>query len=232
MCKQSIATLPLQQWPLKLSTSRHMKYEDNSIRSFLLQSDWNKLMVQFVRRNAESHANLFVVNATTPAQLFHALRRQMNRPYQKPLVLLTPKFLLHHRPATSALKDFLSGTFFNRVIDDCKVSGNLPSIPPDIPYEVSGCSRPVKCCVFTSRYLAYISSAYVLSHSKIQFPTPIVYGTIEAYELRCVRNPKCLGKHLHLTRHPASSFDFILSTVLSSHCSHRGAGFRQHQTLV
>ncbi len=92
-------------------------------------------MVQFVRRNAESHANLFVVNATTPAQLFHALRRQMNRPYQKPLVLLTPKFLLHHRPATSALKDFLSGTYFNRVIDDCKVSISSAFCPstPSLP---------------------------------------------------------------------------------------------------
>lgn len=78
-------------------------------------------MVQFIRRNAERHANLFVVNATTPAQLFHVLRRQMNRPFQKPLVLFTPKFLLHHRPASSALEDFLPGTFFNRVIDDCKV---------------------------------------------------------------------------------------------------------------
>jgi len=81
-------------------------------------------MVQFIRRNAERHANLFVVSATTPAQLFHALRRQMNRPFQKPLVLLTPKFLLHHRPATSALADFVSGTYFNRVIDDCKKSDN------------------------------------------------------------------------------------------------------------
>ena len=39
----------------------------------------------------------------------------------KPLVLLTPKYLLHHRPATSALVDFSVGTFFNRVIDDGKV---------------------------------------------------------------------------------------------------------------
>ncbi len=40
----------------------------------------------------------------------------------KPLVLLTPKYLLHHRPATSALADFTVGTFFNRVIDDGKAS--------------------------------------------------------------------------------------------------------------
>lgn len=86
------------------------------------QDVWQKVMVQHMRRHAERLANMFVVNATTPAQMFHALRRQLNRPFQKPLVLLTPKFLLHHRPATSALHDFTTGTFFNRVIDDGKVS--------------------------------------------------------------------------------------------------------------
>ena len=85
------------------------------------QEVWDRVMVQYLRRNAESHANMFVVNATTPAQLFHVLRRQMNRPFLKPLVLFTPKFLLHHRPASSALEDFTTGTFFNRIIDDSKV---------------------------------------------------------------------------------------------------------------
>ena len=85
------------------------------------QEAWEGFMVQYSRRFAERQANLFVVCATTPAQLFHALRRQMNRPFVKPLVLLTPKWLLHHRPATSALADFTTGTFFNRVIDDGKV---------------------------------------------------------------------------------------------------------------
>ena len=42
----------------------------------------------------------------------------------RPLVLLTPKYLHHHRPATSALHDMTSGTFFNRVIDDGKVSSH------------------------------------------------------------------------------------------------------------
>lgn len=43
----------------------------------------------------------------------------------KPLVLLTPKYLLHHRPATSALADLTVDTFFNRVIDDGKASSQL-----------------------------------------------------------------------------------------------------------
>lgn len=105
--------------------SRSMQRTASQVLShtfLVLQDVWDRHMVQFIRRNAERHANMFVVNATTPAQLFHALRRQMNRPFQKPLVLLTPKFLLHHRPATSALSDFAIGTHFNRVIDDCKVS--------------------------------------------------------------------------------------------------------------
>ena len=61
-------------------------------------------MVQWLRRNAEAQANMFVINASTPAQLFHALRRQMNRPFTKPLILMSPKYLLHHRRCTSALE--------------------------------------------------------------------------------------------------------------------------------
>lgn len=42
---------------------------------------WERLMVQYIRRNSERHANIFVVNATTPAQYFHALRRQVQSYY-------------------------------------------------------------------------------------------------------------------------------------------------------
>lgn len=45
----------------------------------MLQAEWRHVMVQYMRRNAERSANLFVVNATSPAQLFHVLRRQMNQ---------------------------------------------------------------------------------------------------------------------------------------------------------
>jgi 2-oxoglutarate dehydrogenase E1 component len=49
----------------------------------------------------------------------------MNLPYKKPLIMFTPKYLLHHRPCTSALGDLASSTFFNRVIGDGKKSDNL-----------------------------------------------------------------------------------------------------------
>jgi 2-oxoglutarate dehydrogenase E1 component len=61
--------------------------------------------------------NLQVANCTTPANLFHLLRRQMIRRVRKPLVLMTPKSGLRHPGATSAIDDFAAGRF-QRVIGD------------------------------------------------------------------------------------------------------------------
>ncbi len=63
--------------------------------------------------------NLQVCNLTTPAQLFHALRRQLHRRFRKPLVIMSPKSLLRHKLAVSAVSEFESGTF-QPVIDDRK----------------------------------------------------------------------------------------------------------------
>jgi 2-oxoglutarate dehydrogenase E1 component len=61
--------------------------------------------------------NLQVCNLTTPAQLFHALRRQLHRSFRKPLVILSPKSLLRHRLAVSPVREFSDGTF-QAVLDD------------------------------------------------------------------------------------------------------------------
>jgi 2-oxoglutarate dehydrogenase E1 component len=55
--------------------------------------------------------NLQVCNMTTPAQYFHALRRQMHRSFRKPLVVMSPKSLLRHKLAVSAIGEFTDGTF-------------------------------------------------------------------------------------------------------------------------
>jgi 2-oxoglutarate dehydrogenase E1 component len=61
--------------------------------------------------------NIQVVVPTTPAQYFHCLRRQVVRPWRKPLVVMTPKSLLRHPRAVSALEEFTVGPF-RRVIPD------------------------------------------------------------------------------------------------------------------
>ncbi len=55
--------------------------------------------------------NLQVCNLTTPAQYFHVLRRQMKRPFRKPLILMTPKSLLRHELCVSRAEDFIQDRF-------------------------------------------------------------------------------------------------------------------------
>ena len=64
--------------------------------------------------------NMQVVYPTTPAQMFHVLRRQMKRGFRKPLVIMTPKSLLRLPAATSAADELVNGRF-HRVIDDAAV---------------------------------------------------------------------------------------------------------------
>lgn len=61
--------------------------------------------------------NIQVVNPTTPAQFFHLLRRQVLRPWRKPLVVMTPKSLLRHPRVLSSLMELADGEF-QRVIPD------------------------------------------------------------------------------------------------------------------
>ena len=67
-------------------------------------------------------ANLQVVNASTPANFFHVLRRQMHRQFRKPLVVLSPKALLRHKACVSALAELAEGTGFRAVIADPEVT--------------------------------------------------------------------------------------------------------------
>jgi 2-oxoglutarate dehydrogenase E1 component len=62
--------------------------------------------------------NMQVVQPTTPAQIFHVLRRQMIRQFRKPLVILTPKSLLRHKEAVSDLKELSNGHFETVIADN------------------------------------------------------------------------------------------------------------------
>jgi len=68
--------------------------------------------------------NMQVANCTTPANYFHLLRRQMHRPFRKPLIVFTPKSLLRHKMAVSSAADFLGDSHFRRILSD-------PSAPAD-----------------------------------------------------------------------------------------------------
>lgn len=64
-----------------------------------------------------ANGSMQVINPTTPANMFHALRRQMHRDFRTPLIVMTPKSLLRHPMCTSTIKYFTNGGF-KEVIDD------------------------------------------------------------------------------------------------------------------
>ncbi len=70
---------------------------------------------RFLQLCAEN--NMQVCVPSTPAQMFHMLRRQMLRSFRKPLIVMTPKSLLRHKLSVSAITDLAQGRFMN-VIDE------------------------------------------------------------------------------------------------------------------
>ena len=72
--------------------------------------------------------NMIVGNFSTPAQYFHALRRQLHREVRKPLVVMTPKSLLTRAEAVSQVDDFLTGTSFRELLADPEFAGGSDQI--------------------------------------------------------------------------------------------------------
>lgn len=66
-------------------------------------------------------SNMQVLNCSTPASLFHAMRRQLKRDFQVPMVIMSPKSLLRHPKCVSTLKDLSEGEF-QEVINDSQVA--------------------------------------------------------------------------------------------------------------
>ena len=76
-------------------------------------------MERFLQSCAE--LNMTVANCTTPANIFHIMRRQLIRPFRKPLVIMSPKSLLRHPDVVSDFSEFDTGNKFQEVIDDATV---------------------------------------------------------------------------------------------------------------
>ena len=72
-----------------------------------------------------SNDNMQIMNCTTPANYFHALRRQMHRDFRKPLIIMTPKSLLRHKHCVSNLTDFSKQNTFHRVLWDHAIDPKL-----------------------------------------------------------------------------------------------------------
>ncbi len=113
--------------------------------------------------------NMQVANCTTPANYFHILRRQMLRPFRKPLVIMTPKSLLRHKRAVSTIADFGPGSRFHRCLDDM-----LPTDDAAINRLVL-CSGKVYYDLLEAREAAGQTDTYVLRVEQLYpFPADVV----------------------------------------------------------
>ncbi|MBL8549799.1 MAG: 2-oxoglutarate dehydrogenase E1 component [Hyphomonadaceae bacterium] len=146
--------------------------------------------------------NLQVVNCTTPANYFHVLRRQIHREFRKPLVIMTPKSLLRHKRAVSALEDFSSGTSFHRVLwDDAQTKSGVTtiSLKPDAEIRrVVMCSGKVYYDLLEEREKRGVDDVYLLRLEQF-YPWPIKSLSAElsrfakAELVWCQEEPKNMG---------------------------------------
>ena len=110
--------------------------------------------------------NMTVCNLTTPANYFHALRRQLKRNFRKPLVIMTPKSLLRHKLAVSNLADMAENSHFSVVLHELDALA-----PADQVRRVVVCSGKVYYDLLTERREKGVKDVAILRLEQI-FPFP------------------------------------------------------------
>ncbi len=110
--------------------------------------------------------NMTVCNLTTPANYFHALRRQLKRNFRKPLIIMTPKSLLRHKMAVSSLAEMTNGSHFQTVIPETDELA-----PPADVRRVVMCSGKVYYDLLAARREAGVKDVAIVRLEQI-YPFP------------------------------------------------------------
>jgi 2-oxoglutarate dehydrogenase E1 component len=121
--------------------------------------------------------NMTVCNLSTPANYFHALRRQLKRNFRKPLILMTPKSLLRHKLAVSTLQEFNNTSGFKFVIPEID-----ELVAPQAVKRVVICSGKVYYDLLTERRERGIRDVAIVRLEQFYpFPAKNLKAAIEAY---------------------------------------------------
>ncbi len=153
---------------------------------------------RFLQLSAED--NWQVANCTTPANYFHALRRQMHRKFRKPLILMTPKSLLRHKRVVSELGDFAPENSFHRVLwDGGQVGHSAFELAPDDQIKrVIMCSGKVYYDLFEERESRKVNDVYLMRIEQLYpFPARALIQELgrfpQAEMVWCQEEPKNMG---------------------------------------
>jgi 2-oxoglutarate dehydrogenase E1 component len=128
---------------------------------------------RFLQMCAED--NMQVVHATTPANFFHVLRRQLKREIRKPLILMTPKSLLRHKRAVSRLDELGADTTFHRILyDDAAMlpDEKIKLVADDKIRRVVLCSGKVYYDLYDEREKRGIDNIYLMRVEQL-YPVPL-----------------------------------------------------------
>ncbi|WP_160123141.1 2-oxoglutarate dehydrogenase E1 component [Rhodovarius lipocyclicus] len=144
--------------------------------------------------------NMRVCNFTTPANYFHALRRQLKANYRKPLIVMSPKSLLRHKLAVSSLAEFGPGTSFRHVIPE------IDAIAPEENVKrVVLCTGKVYYDLLQARRDAKVQDvALVRVEQMFPFPAKSLAATLAPYKnaevVWCQEEPENMGAWTFLDR--------------------------------
>jgi 2-oxoglutarate dehydrogenase E1 component len=145
--------------------------------------------------------NMQVANCTTPANYFHVLRRQLKREIRKPLILMTPKSLLRHKRAVSALAEIGEGASFHRLLwDDAESRKNekIKLVKDDKIRRVILCSGKVYYDLYEDREKRGVDDVYLLRAEQL-YPFPLKALVRELTRFKkaeivwCQEEPKNMG---------------------------------------
>ncbi|WP_116652557.1 2-oxoglutarate dehydrogenase E1 component [Pelagibacterium sediminicola] len=147
--------------------------------------------------------NMQVLNCTTPANYFHALRRQLKRDFRKPLVIFTPKSLLRHKRAVSGLNEMGAGSFFHRLLWDDAEAPGLPKTdvslqPDDKIRRVVICTGKVYYDLLEDREKRGINDVYLMRLEQLYpFPAKALIDELSRFQhadvVWCQEEPKNMG---------------------------------------
>ena len=145
--------------------------------------------------------NMQVANCTTPANYFHILRRQLNRDFRKPLILMTPKSLLRHKRAVSRLDEMGAGTSFHRLLwDDAQMlpDEKIKLVADDKIRRVVICSGKVYYDLYDEREKRGIDDIYLLRIEQLYpFPTKALMTELSRFKqaeiVWCQEEPRNMG---------------------------------------
>jgi 2-oxoglutarate dehydrogenase E1 component len=137
--------------------------------------------------------NMYVCNLTTPANYFHALRRQLHRNFRKPLIVFEPKSLLRHKLAVSPLADMAEGSRFQVVIPEIDELA-----PPDEIKRIVLCSGKVYYDLLAERRAKGIKDIAILRLEQIYpFPAKTLQRLLTPYlnadVVWCQEEPENMG---------------------------------------